>query len=136
VDRSSASESSNSKANGNPTRFLGTPQTQTPRCLLARPSRCLRGETVRAIQCLKLFNRESDREGQWLNRYAEVVNANVRLGHAKIAFSTINDLIFGVELILIVFLAARLVLAGQLTVGMVFAFMAYLQEAARPRWSS
>ena len=85
-------------------------------------------ETVRAIQCLKLFNRESEREGQWLNRYAEVANANVRLGQAKIAFSTINDLIFGVELILIVYLAARLVLAGQLTVGMVFAFMAYRQH--------
>jgi ATP-binding cassette subfamily B protein RaxB len=85
-------------------------------------------ETVRAIQCLKLFNRESEREGQWLNRYAEVANANVRLGQAKIAFSTINDLIFGVELILIVFLAAKFVLAGQLTVGMVFAFMAYRQH--------
>jgi ATP-binding cassette subfamily B protein RaxB len=85
-------------------------------------------ETVRAIQCLKLFNRESEREGQWLNRYAEVANANVRLGRAKITFSTINDLIFGIELILIVFFAAKLVLAGQLTVGMVFAFMAYRQH--------
>jgi ATP-binding cassette subfamily B protein RaxB len=85
-------------------------------------------ETVRAIQCLKLFNRESEREGQWLNRYAEVANANVHLGRAKITFSTINDLIFGVELILIVFLSAKLVLAGQLTVGMVFAFMAYRQH--------
>lgn len=85
-------------------------------------------ETVRAMQSLKLFNRESEREGQWLNRYAEVANANVRLGRAKIAFSTINDSIFGIELILIVFLAAKLVLNGQLTVGMVFAFMAYRQH--------
>jgi ATP-binding cassette subfamily B protein RaxB len=85
-------------------------------------------ETVRAIQCLKLFNRESERESLWLNRYAAVANANVRLGRAKIAFSTINDLVFGVELILVVFLAAKLVLAGQLTVGMVFAFMAYRQN--------
>src|SRR5262245_41218648 len=76
-------------------------------------------ETVRAIQCLKLFNRESEREAQWLNRYAEVANSNVSLGRAKIAFSTMNDLIFGLELIVIVFLAARLVLAGNLTVGMV-----------------
>ena len=29
-------------------------------------------ETLRAIQSLKLFNRENEREGQWLNRYAEV----------------------------------------------------------------
>ena len=50
------------------------------------------------------------------------------LGRAKVAFSTINDLIFGLELIVVVFLAATLVLANQLTVGMVFAFMAYRQH--------
>src|SRR5262249_55649614 len=80
-------------------------------------------ESIRAIQSLKLFNRESEREGQWLNRYAEVVNANVRLGRAKIAFSTVNDLIFGLETIVTIYLAARLVLANQLTLGMIFAFM-------------
>ena len=85
-------------------------------------------ETVRAIQSLKLFNRESEREGQWLNRYADVVNANVRLGRAKIAFGTVNDLIFGLETIITVYLAARFVLANQLTVGMMFAFMAYKQH--------
>src|SRR5918993_1223206 len=85
-------------------------------------------ETVRAIQSLKLSNRESEREGQWLNRYAEVVNANVRLGRARIAFTSINDLIFGLETVITVYLAARLVLANQLTVGMIFAFMAYKQS--------
>jgi ATP-binding cassette subfamily B protein RaxB len=54
-------------------------------------------ETVRAIQSLKLFNREDEREGQWLNRYADVVNANVRLGRAVITFKTMNDAIFGLE---------------------------------------
>jgi len=85
-------------------------------------------ESIRAIQCLKLFNRESEREGQWLNRYAEVVNASVRLGRAKIAFSTVNELIFGLETIVTIYLAARLVLANQLTLGMIFAFMAYRQN--------
>jgi ATP-binding cassette subfamily B protein RaxB len=45
-------------------------------------------ETARAIQSLKLFNREDEREGQWLNRYADVVNANVRLGRARVTFKT------------------------------------------------
>jgi ATP-binding cassette, subfamily B, bacterial CvaB/MchF/RaxB len=85
-------------------------------------------ETVRAIQSLKLFNRESEREGQWLNRYAEVANANVRLGRAKIAFTTLNDLIFGLEMVITVYLAARLALANSLTVGMIFAFMSYRQH--------
>ena len=35
-------------------------------------------ETMRAMQSLKIFNRESDRETQWLNRYADVVSSNVR----------------------------------------------------------
>jgi ATP-binding cassette subfamily B protein RaxB len=54
-------------------------------------------ETLRAIQSLKLFNREDDREAQWLNRYADVVSANVRLGRTKIAFTSINDAIFGMR---------------------------------------
>ena len=85
-------------------------------------------ESVRAIQSLKLFNRESEREGQWLNRYAEVANANVRLGRTKIAFSTLNELIFGIETVVVVYLAARLALGNQLTVGMIFAFMSYKQH--------
>jgi ATP-binding cassette, subfamily B, bacterial CvaB/MchF/RaxB len=82
-------------------------------------------ESMRAVQSLKLFNRESDRENQWLNRHAEFVNASVRLGRAQVTFKTANDAIFGLENIVIVYLAARLALGGNLTVGMIFAFMAY-----------
>jgi ATP-binding cassette subfamily B protein RaxB len=85
-------------------------------------------ETVRAIQSLKLFNRESEREAQWLNRYSDVVGANVRLGRAKIAFSTVNDIIFGLEGIIVVYLATKLALSNELTVGMIFAFMSYRQH--------
>jgi ATP-binding cassette subfamily B protein RaxB len=85
-------------------------------------------ESVRAIQSLKLFNRESEREGQWLNRYSDVVSTNVRLGRAKIAFTTINDAIFGLESIITVYLAARLALNNALTVGMIFAFISYKQN--------
>ena len=85
-------------------------------------------ETLRAVQSMKLFNRESDRETQWLNRYADVVSANVRLGRAKIAFATINDALFGLENIVTVYLAARLALSNSLTVGMIFAFMSYKQH--------
>jgi ATP-binding cassette, subfamily B, bacterial CvaB/MchF/RaxB len=85
-------------------------------------------ETVRAIQSLKLFNRENDREAQWLNRYAHVVSANVRLGRTKIAFTTINDAIFGLENIISIYLAARMALADSFTIGMIFAFISYKQH--------
>jgi ATP-binding cassette subfamily B protein RaxB len=82
-------------------------------------------ETMRAVQSLRIFNRESDRETQWLNRYADVVSANVRLGRTRIAFSTINDLLFGLENIVTIYLAVRLALNNNLTIGMIFAFMSY-----------
>jgi ATP-binding cassette subfamily B protein RaxB len=85
-------------------------------------------ETLRAIQSLKIFNRESDRETQWLNRYADVVSANVRLGRTKIAFTTINDALFGLESVVTIYLAARLALSNSLTIGMIFAFMSYKQH--------
>ena len=85
-------------------------------------------ETLRAVQSLKIFNRESDRESQWLNRYGDVVSANVRLGRAKIAFATINDALFALENVVTIYLAARLALSNSLTIGMIFAFMSYKQH--------
>ena len=82
-------------------------------------------ESVRAIQSIKVFNREDERESQWLNRYSDLVTAGVRLGRARITFKTLNDLLFGIENVLVIYLAARLALANYLTVGMIFAFMAY-----------
>jgi ATP-binding cassette subfamily B protein RaxB len=82
-------------------------------------------ETIRAIQTVKLFNRESERENQWLNRYADVINSHIRLGRAQISFRTINDVVFGVENIVTIYLAALLVLNNSMTVGMIFAFLSY-----------
>jgi ATP-binding cassette subfamily B protein RaxB len=85
-------------------------------------------ETLRAMQSLKLFNREDERESQWLNRYADAVNANFGLGRIRITFKTLNDCIFGLENIVTVYLAAHLALGEALTVGMIFAFMSYKQS--------
>ena len=82
-------------------------------------------ETARAIQTVKLFNREADREAQWLNRHADTVNAEIRLGRAQVQFQTMNRAIFGAEQILTIYLATMLALENALTVGMIFAFIAY-----------
>ena len=85
-------------------------------------------ESLRAMQSVKLFNHETEREGQWLNRFAETVNADVRLERANIGFGAVNHFLFGAENILIIFLAAQLALENVFTVGMVFAFIAYKQQ--------
>jgi ATP-binding cassette subfamily B protein RaxB len=82
-------------------------------------------ESARAIQSIKLFNRETDRESHWFNLHADTVNAGIRKGRASIQFNTMNKAIFGLESIVTVYLAAMLALSNELTIGMVFAFMAY-----------
>ena len=85
-------------------------------------------ETIRAVQSIKLFGREAEREGVWQNRYAGLANAFIRLGRLQIGFKAANDLIFGVENVITIYLGARLALDGTLTVGMLFAFMLYKQQ--------
>ena len=82
-------------------------------------------ESVRAIQSIKLFGRESHRISLWQNHYTEVINSDVRLGKLNIAFGLCSSLVFGMENILVIYLAAQEVLAGFMSVGMMLAFMAY-----------
>ena len=82
-------------------------------------------ETVRAIQSIKIFNRESEREAVWLNRYSDVVRANVRLGRVQVTFHTLNDFLFGFENLIVIYLAIGMAVNNAMTIGMIFAFMAY-----------
>jgi len=83
---------------------------------------------VRAIQSIKIFGREGEREGVWQNRYANYVNSGIRLGRLQINFKATNDLLFGVESIAAVYFGASFAIDGALTVGMLFAYMSYKQQ--------
>lgn len=85
-------------------------------------------ETVRGMQSIKLFGQQSQRLNIWQNRYADAINQNYKLGKWQISYSTINQLLFGVENTLVVYLAAWAVLEGNISVGMLFAFMAYKNQ--------
>ncbi|TKB51179.1 peptidase domain-containing ABC transporter [Ferrimonas sediminicola] len=82
-------------------------------------------ESIRVIQTIKLFNRESQRQSLWLNQYTEVINADIRLGKLNISFESANRLLFGMENVVVVYISSLLVMGGALTVGMVLAFLAY-----------
>ncbi|MCT8127154.1 peptidase domain-containing ABC transporter [Alishewanella sp. BS5-314] len=82
-------------------------------------------ESIRGYQALKLFGQETQRLNLWQNRHAEAVNKGYRLAKWGIGAGVSNQILFGIEGILIVYLAAQEVMAGAMTVGMLFAFMAY-----------
>lgn len=82
-------------------------------------------ESIRGIQTIKLFAYETQRQSQWQNRYAGVINCEIKLGRLNIQFDALNKLLFGLENIIVVFVAAQLVMKNVFTVGMLMAFMAY-----------
>nr|WP_230531073.1 peptidase domain-containing ABC transporter [Microvirga roseola] len=85
-------------------------------------------ETARAIQSIKIFGREPDREAVWQNRYAESISRGIRQGRFTIGFKTANDLIYGIENVLVVWLGAKAIMANDMTIGMLYAFMAYKEQ--------
>lgn len=85
-------------------------------------------ETVRAIQGVKLFGREAERSAVWLNRYADVVRGDTAINTSKQVFRAAGDLLFGLENIAVLYFGAHLALQGELTVGMLFAFILYKQQ--------
>jgi ATP-binding cassette subfamily B protein RaxB len=85
-------------------------------------------ETMRAVQSIKIFTRETERSAVWMNRYAEVVRAEASSGFLKQAFHVANEVIFGLENVLIIYLGAQAAVAGEMTVGMLFAFISYKHQ--------
>jgi ATP-binding cassette subfamily B protein RaxB len=85
-------------------------------------------ETVRGMQSITLFGQQAQRLNLWQNRYTDAVNQNYKLGKWTISYQTINGLLFGIENVVVVYLAAMAVMSGGISVGMLFAFMAYKNQ--------
>ena len=85
-------------------------------------------ESVKASTVVKLMGREAEREGHWRNLHADVTNAAFSVGKLSIGMTACQGLVSGVQTVLVVYLAARQILAGDgFSVGMLFAFMSYRQ---------
>lgn len=85
-------------------------------------------ESLRGIVTLRLFNRESERLALWQGKLSDSINAGVSAARIGLWQSTANTLIFGIENILTIWLAVRLVMDGGFSVGMVFAYLAYKSQ--------
>lgn len=82
-------------------------------------------ESVRGIVTLRLFNREATRHALWQSRLADSMNANANVSRIGAWQLSANTLIFGLETIVSVWIACRLVITGGFSVGMLVAYMAY-----------
>ncbi|GLR72571.1 peptidase domain-containing ABC transporter [Agaribacter marinus] len=85
-------------------------------------------ESVSAIQTIKIFGRENEREATWLNSLINKVNSRISAARILVFFGSFQGVLFGIENVLVVYLGAKLIFENNLSIGMLFAFMAYKQQ--------
>lgn len=83
-------------------------------------------ESVRASVTVKLMGREVERETAWRNLFADTINASFSVAKFGIGIGFAQSIIFGIQAIIVTWLAARIILNGDgFSVGMLFAFMSF-----------
>jgi ATP-binding cassette, subfamily B, bacterial CvaB/MchF/RaxB len=82
-------------------------------------------ETIRGIAAIKAFGQEGNRQRLWQKTKADATNANIKLGRLTTGFDVAGQFVMAIERVLFVYLAIKLALDAQLSVGMIFAFQAY-----------
>ncbi len=85
-------------------------------------------ENVRGVSAIKVFCQEASRQRIWQNKKTEVVNGTLKLGRLTSAFDATNGFVVGVENLIFIYVAIKMIINGELTLGMVFAFQAYKQN--------
>jgi ATP-binding cassette subfamily B protein RaxB len=85
-------------------------------------------ESLRAVTTIKVLGREAEREAVWRNRYAEVINTQLATGSITISTTAAQNLIVGVQAVLVIYFAARMIMNAEgFSVGMLVAFFSFRQ---------
>jgi len=93
-------------------------------------------ESIRGIQAVKLATIEAKRQALWQNKYTDALNQEVKIERLKAGYQVANNLLFGFENVLVIYLAAELILTqSDFSIGMLTAFIAYKSQLTQ-RFSS
>jgi ATP-binding cassette subfamily B protein RaxB len=87
-------------------------------------------ESLRGMQSVKVASRESLRQSTYQNLMVDTVNEDVRLARMGLGFNTVNQAVFGLERIAVIWLGALLALDNVFSVGMLIAYLAYKDQFA------
>jgi hypothetical protein len=77
---------------------------------------------------LKIAGAESHRETGYLGLLNDSITCQVRPARMQPGFTSVNQLIFGIERLLIIWIGAALVIDNAMSVGMLIAFLAYKDQ--------
>jgi ATP-binding cassette subfamily B protein RaxB len=85
-------------------------------------------ESIRAVRTLKAFGQERARHGQWLNRQHQLLDRNTAVGGLGVGYGAAQALLAGAENVAVIYFGAQAVLAQSMTIGMLYAFIAYRSQ--------
>ncbi|WP_310462677.1 peptidase domain-containing ABC transporter [Sphaerotilus sp.] len=85
-------------------------------------------ETVRGVRTIRLFSRQAERLSAWQTLMVADVNANLRIQRLDIFYKLARRTLSGVFTLAILWIGARNVVGGTLSLGMLLAFLAYRNQ--------
>ena len=85
-------------------------------------------ETVRGIRAIRLFSRQAERLAAWQTLMVSDVNAGLRIQKLEILYRLVRRTLSGFFALVVLWLGARSVMAGELSLGMLLAFLAYRSQ--------
>jgi ATP-binding cassette subfamily B protein RaxB len=85
-------------------------------------------ETLRGIRVIRDFERVDQRSSAWMALVVNQLNSHITGEKLKISYQLTNRWLFGLERILLIYIASSLVLDSQMTVGIMLAFLAYREQ--------
>jgi ATP-binding cassette subfamily B protein RaxB len=82
-------------------------------------------ESIRSVQTIKLFNAEGARESQFITHAADAVHGRARQQRLVALFTALRETVIMLEQVAFVAVGAYLALNGRITIGVLFAVLAY-----------
>ncbi len=82
-------------------------------------------ESLRALKLIKIFAKETVRTSLWQDKCSAQVRAKVRIDQLNAVFESSKDFLIGVITVFVFYFGATDVLAGNVSLGMLIAFIAY-----------
>ncbi|MDA0977460.1 MAG: peptidase domain-containing ABC transporter [Proteobacteria bacterium] len=87
-------------------------------------------ETIQSMDTVRRHEAETRRTAGWLNGVSQTLNAQIRAGRMQALFEMTRFLASGFILLGLVAVSARLVTGGEMTLGMLYAMIAYSNHFA------
>jgi ATP-binding cassette subfamily B protein RaxB len=88
-------------------------------------------ETLRGMPSIKALVLGDRRKALWSNYLADHVSADFRVQKINLVYQSVNSLLFSFDRLLIIFLGATAVMSGNMSVGMLVAFLAYKDQFSK-----